>query len=246
MLKSSVPFICSLAFVLALPSAANPVQPTAVESVKSAVYTISSTTKKLVAFALPGQEQMTFVHAYIRENDEALLAVRQRSKRPFRIIESVLRQFGLPAELKYLAVIESDLKTTAVSRVGAKGPWQLMASTAQDLGLKVDSGNDERTNFYKSTKAAALYLRDLHRAFNDWRLVLAAYNAGPLPVYRAMRRSKSKDFDVLERYLPQESRQHVKRFMATAYYFDGIAAGAGPAVAQQNSWSGLDRSIATL
>ena len=246
MLKSTVPFVCSLAFVLALPSAANPVQPTAVESVKSVVYTISSTTKKLVAFALPGREQMTFVHAYIRENDEALLAVKHRSKQPFRIIESVLRKFGLPAELKYLAVIESDLKTTAVSRVGAKGPWQLMASTAQDLGLKVDSVDDERTNFYKSTKAAALYLRDLHRAFNDWRLVLAAYNAGPLPVYRAMRRSKSKDFDVLERYLPQESRQHVKRFMATAYYFDGIAAGAPAEVAQRDNWSGLDRSIATL
>jgi len=164
---------------------------------------------------------MAFVNAYIRENDESLLAVKHRSKRPFKIIEAVLQKFGLPAELKYLAVIESDLKTTAVSRVGAKGPWQLMASTAQDLGLKVDSVDDERTNIYKSTKAAALYLRDLHRAFKDWRLVLAAYNAGPLSVYRAMRRSNSTDFRVLERYLPRESRQHVKRFMATAYYFDG-------------------------
>ncbi|GGB02683.1 hypothetical protein GCM10011511_27470 [Puia dinghuensis] len=163
---------------------------------------------------------MRFVHAYIRENDESLLAVKQRSKRPFHIIESVLQHYGLPVELKYLAVIESDLKTTAVSRVGAKGPWQLMAGTAHDLGLKVDSTADERTNFYKSTKAAALYLRDLHNTFKDWLLVLAAYNAGPLPVFKAIRRANSNDYRQLERYLPAESRQHVRRFLATAYYFD--------------------------
>jgi membrane-bound lytic murein transglycosylase D len=186
--------------------------------------TAVSSTPTTVSFASPGQDEMSYVHAYIRENDESLLAVKQRSKRYFKMIESVLQRFGLPAELKYLAVIESDLKTTAVSRVGARGPWQLMASTAQDLGLKVDSTQDERTNFYKSTKAAALYLRDLHRTFKDWRLVLAAYNAGPLPVFRAMQRSKSSDFRELERYLPSESRTHVKRFMATAYYFDAVPA----------------------
>jgi membrane-bound lytic murein transglycosylase D len=204
---------------LALPSAANSGLPS-IGDPKATVQAASSTIEQPVSFALPGQEEMTFVHDYIRENDEELLAVKQRSKYAFKIIESVLRRFGLPEELKYLAVIESELKTTAVSKVGAKGPWQLMASTAQDLGLKVDSTQDERTNFYKSTRAAALYLRDLHRAFKDWKLVLAAYNAGPLSVYRAMRRSGSTDFRVLERYLPSESRQHVRRFIATAYYFD--------------------------
>ncbi|HXB06007.1 MAG TPA: lytic transglycosylase domain-containing protein [Puia sp.] len=225
MLKSSVPFICSFALALALPAAANSGLP-AFRVSKVVVAAASSTTKTVslaqpVSFAQPGQDEMSYVHAYIRENDESLLAVKQRSKRYFKIIESVLRKFGLPPELKYLAVIESDLKTTAMSRVGARGPWQLMAATAQDLGLKVDSTQDERTNFYKSTRAAALYLRDLHRTFKDWRLVLAAYNAGPLPVFRAMHRSNSTDFRVLERYLPSESRTHVKRFMATAYYFDG-------------------------
>ncbi|HEY4111894.1 lytic transglycosylase domain-containing protein [Puia sp.] len=222
MLISKVPFVCSLAIALAFPSAANSGLPSFGET-KVMVTADPLTTQKTVSFAQPGRDEMAYVHAYIRENDESLLAVRERSKRYFKIIESVLRKFGLPAELKYLAVIESDLKTTAVSRVGAKGLWQLMAATAQDLGLKVDSLQDERTNFYKSTKAAALYLRDLHRTFKDWRLVLAAYNAGPLPVFRAMHRSNSTDFRVLERYLPYESRTHVKRFMATAYYFDGEA-----------------------
>jgi Transglycosylase SLT domain len=112
------------------------------------------------------------------------------------------------------------LKSTAVSRVGARGPWQLMAETARDLGLKVNGRRDERTNYYKSTRAAALYLRDLHNEFKDWLLVLAAYNAGPAPVYRAIHRSHSRNFWALERYLPAESRQHVKRFIATAWYFD--------------------------
>lgn len=222
MLNSSVPVVFSLIIALAMPVAANSGLPNFDESKVEAV-AAPSTNNKTVSFALPGEDEMSYVNSYIRENDEALLAVKQRSKRYFKIIESVLQKFGLPAELKYLAVIESELKTTAVSRVGAKGPWQLMASTAQDLGLKVDSAQDERTNFYKSTKAAALYLRDLHKTFKDWRLVLAAYNAGPLPVFRAMHRSKSTDFRVLERYLPSESRTHVKRFMATAYYFDVAA-----------------------
>jgi len=133
-----------------------------------------------------------------------------------------MTRYGLPGELKYLAVIESELKSTARSRVGARGTWQLMAQTARDLGLRVNNRYDERTNIYKSTKAAALYLRDLHKQFKDWLLVLAAYNAGPLPVERAIHRSHSRNFWVLERYLPAESRQHVKRFIATAYYFNTI------------------------
>jgi len=95
-----------------------------------------------------------------------------------------------------------------------------MAETARELGLKVNGRRDERTNYYKSTRAAALYLRDLHNEFKDWLLVLAAYNAGPVPVYRAIHRSHSRNFWALERYLPAESRQHVKRFIATAWYFD--------------------------
>lgn len=229
MLNSRVPFVYCLAIGLAFPTATNSGLP-AFDEPKAVVVTASPVVKN-VSFALPAQDEMTYVHAYIRENDDALLAVKQRSKHYFKIIESVFQKFGLPAELKYLAVIESDLKNDAVSRVGAKGAWQFMAGTAQDLGLKVDSTQDERTNFYKSTKAAALYLRDLHKTFKDWRLVLAAYNAGPLPVFRAMHRSNSKDFRVLEQYLPRESRTHVKRFMATAYYFDGEVSQNVPAPA---------------
>ena len=163
---------------------------------------------------------MKFVHAYIKNNDDCLLTVKHRSEGPFAIIDSVLGRYGLPLELKYLAVIESELKPTALSRVGAKGPWQLMPGTAHVLGLKVNRRADERVNYYKSTRAAAKYLKDLHREFKDWLLVLAAYNGGPRPVYRAIRKSHSRNFWVLQKYLPAESRQHVKKFIATAYYFE--------------------------
>jgi Transglycosylase SLT domain len=165
------------------------------------------------------RQMRSFVDSYIKENDMELAAVRDRSARPFTIIDSVMEHYDLPVELRYLAVIESELRATAVSRVGAKGPWQLMAATARDLGLKVNYRSDERTNYYKSTHAAALYLRDLHGEFKDWLLVLAAYNAGPVPVYRAINRAHSRNFWVLEKYLPAETRQHIRRFIATAYYF---------------------------
>ena len=173
----------------------------------------------LISYRLPALRMQKFVDSYIKENDEELTEVRERSSQPFLIIDSVMDRYDLPEELRYLAVIESELRASAVSRVGAKGPWQLMAGTARDLGLKVSRRSDERTNYYKSTVAAALYLRDLHREFKDWLLVLAAYNAGPVPVNRAIRLAGSRNFWALERYLPGETRQHVRRFIATAYYF---------------------------
>jgi membrane-bound lytic murein transglycosylase D len=231
MLKSQVPAVLlSLTLSVALPSAANPGQPV-LEAAKAALSTRAAAThtiavrthmvsKKYVSIALHASQLRRFVAAYIKNNDESLSAIRQRSQRPFRIIDSIFDHYGLPVQLKYLAVIESELKTTALSRVGARGLWQLMPSTARDLGLKVNGSSDERTTYYKSTRAAALYLRDLHNQFKDWLLVLAAYNAGPVPVMRAMRRSHSTDYWVLERFLPTESRLHVKRFLATAWYFD--------------------------
>ena len=163
---------------------------------------------------------MKFVNHYIKHNDDDLLLIKKRSEGPFTIIDSVLNRYGLPLQLKYLAVIESELKPSALSRVGARGPWQLMPGTAHELGLKVNHRSDERTNYYKSTRAAAKYLKDLHREFGDWLLVLAAYNGGPLPVYRAIHRAHSRNFWTLQPYLPAESRMHVKRFIATAYYFE--------------------------
>jgi hypothetical protein len=226
MLTSQVPiFLCSLTLLMAEPALANPGQPSSdggktVQTTTAVKTNFNLSSKENLSFAQPGRQVKKFVDAYIKNNDDCLSTIRLRSKRPFAIIDSILEYYGVPAELRYLAVIESELKSTAISRVGARGPWQLMAETARELGLKVNGRRDERTNYYKSTRAAALYLRDLHNEFKDWLLVLAAYNAGPVPVYRAIHRSHSRNFWALERYLPAESRQHVKRFIATAWYFD--------------------------
>jgi membrane-bound lytic murein transglycosylase D len=164
---------------------------------------------------------LSFIQDYIKENWDELQEVRATGKVYFNLIENILTQYGLPKELKYLAVIESNLKRTARSKVGAVGPWQLMPQTARDLGLKVSRNNDERKNYYKSTRAAALYLRDLYSELGDWLLVIAAYNGGTANVYHAIRRSGSRDFWNLQYYLPAESRIHVKKFIGTQYTFEG-------------------------
>ncbi len=162
-----------------------------------------------------------FVQDYIEKNSDNLLEMKSWGRPYFNLMEGVLTEYGLPSELKYLAVIESNLKPTSVSWAGAVGPWQLMPATARILGLQVSRKRDERTNYYKSTKAAARYLKDLYAEFGDWLLVIAAYNGGSAPVYHAIKRSGSENFWDLQYYLPTESRNHVKKFIATHYIFEG-------------------------
>ena len=164
---------------------------------------------------------LNFVQDYMKENWDDLQNIRSWGGPYFNLIETILTQYGLPKELKYLAVIESNLKSSAVSKVGAKGPWQLMPQTARDLGLKVNRNVDERKNYVKSTRAAALYLRDLYNQLGDWLLVIAAYNTGTANVLHAIHHSGSRNFWDLQNYLPLESRLHVKRFIGTQYTFEG-------------------------
>jgi membrane-bound lytic murein transglycosylase D len=165
--------------------------------------------------------EMQFAQRYITRSGRTLINVKHRSKIPFTIIDSVFSKHGLPTELKYLAVIESELKSSATSHVGALGPWQLMPATARIFGLRTTRKNDDRKDYYKSTTAAARYLRDLYAMFGDWLLVIAAYNGGPVPVHHAIDKSGSRNFWMLQSYLPKETRQHVKKFIATQYYFEG-------------------------
>jgi membrane-bound lytic murein transglycosylase D len=164
---------------------------------------------------------LNFIQDYVKENWEELQRVRTTGGPSFHLIEGILAQYDLPRELKYLAVIESNLKSSAVSRVGAVGPWQLMPQTARDLGLKVNKTVDERRNYVKSTRAAALYLKDLYNQLGDWLLVIAAYNAGTAHVSHAIHKSGTRNFWDLQYFLPAESRNHVKRFIGTQYVFEG-------------------------
>ncbi len=162
-----------------------------------------------------------FVQDYMKVHGSYLQKMKGWGQPYFNLIESVLQQYGLPKELKYIAVIESNLSTGATSYMGAGGPWQFMPYTARDYGLVVNSYLDERRDYYKSTHAAARYLLALYRQLHDWLLVMAAYNGGPGRVYGAIKKSGSKDFWDLQFYLPAESRTYVKRFIATHYIMEG-------------------------
>ena len=164
---------------------------------------------------------VTFVQDYMEKNSRKLENMKSWGRPYFNMIDGILLQHGLPKELKYLAVIESELKPAAVSWAGAVGPWQLMPGTARVLGLRVSRKVDERVDYYKSTHAAAKYLKDLYNEFGDWLLVIAAYNGGPGNVYSAIRKSGSRNFWNLQYYLPAESRTHVKKFIGTHYIFEG-------------------------
>ncbi|HEY6506266.1 MAG TPA: lytic transglycosylase domain-containing protein [Chitinophagaceae bacterium] len=156
-----------------------------------------------------------------KNNREMLQKIQAKSPNSFKVIDAVFTRYKLPVELKYLAVIESQLKTTALSRVGARGVWQLMPETARLLSLKVTKKYDERTHLYKSTVAAAKYLNDLYKLYGDWPLVIAAYNSGPGRVNEAIKKSGSRNFWKLQHYLPAETRGHVKKFISTHYFFEG-------------------------
>lgn len=141
-----------------------------------------------------------------------------RSALYFDMFEEKLAAHGLPIELKYLAVIESGLRPQVKSRVGATGLWQFMYRTGRMFGLEGNSYVDERMDPELATEAACLYLKKLYGIYNDWNLALAAYNAGPGNVNKAIRRSGNKlTYWEVRPFLPRETQGYVPNFIAAAY-----------------------------
>ncbi|MGB0592710.1 MAG: LysM peptidoglycan-binding domain-containing protein [Flavobacteriales bacterium] len=135
----------------------------------------------------------------------------------FPLFESKLDEYDLPLEFKYLAIVESALKPHARSRSAATGLWQFMYATGKIYDLKVTSYIDERSDPLQSTIAACEYFTFLYKMFNDWELVLAAYNGGPGYVSRAMRKSGAKDYWSVRPYLRKETQNYVPKFIAVNY-----------------------------
>src|SRR5574343_607686 len=141
-----------------------------------------------------------------------------RSTLYFDLFEEKLAEYGLPLELKYLSVIESGLRPQVKSRAGALGLWQFMYATGKQYGLKENSYLDERMDPVKSTDAACRYLKKLFDIYGDWNLALAAYNAGPGNVNKAIRRSGGKrTYWEVRPYLPRETQNYVPNFIAATY-----------------------------
>ncbi len=133
-----------------------------------------------------------------------------------KTVEPLLRQEGLPIELFFLGMIESGYSNTAYSRARATGSWQFMHGTAKLYGLRINHWVDERRDPVKSTVAAARFLKDLYVRFGDWYLAMAAYNAGPGKISRAIRATGSRDFwKIAEtRHIHAETRHYVPKMLA--------------------------------
>lgn len=143
-----------------------------------------------------------------------------RAPRYFPLFEAALDRHDLPLELKYLPVLESGLNPLARSGAGATGLWQFMYNTARSQDLEINSWVDERRDPVAATEAACRFLKRLHEIYDgDWHLALAAYNAGPGNVNKAIRRSGSRDFWVVRRFLPRETAKYVPSIIALAYLF---------------------------
>lgn len=159
------------------------------------------------------------IELYLYKRRSLLSAMLSLGDLYFPEIEMALDRNKLPLELKYLAVVESALNPSAVSPMGAAGLWQFMLPTGRIYGLTINSLVDERLDPIKSTEAACKLLKELYKIYNDWFLVMAAYNCGPGNVNKAIRRSgtKTPNFWNVYPYLPKETRRYVPLFIG-AYF----------------------------
>ncbi len=153
--------------------------------------------------------------------------LKARSAPFFAVIEPILAQYTIPNDFKYLPLIESAWQSNAVSSAGAIGYWQFMDDTAQDMGLSIAPGNDERTDLRKSTEAACKYLRFLHQKLGSWTLVAAAYNGGVGMVQRKITKSGHRDYYAMS--LNSETAYYLYRILAMKELFTNPMYGVGSA-----------------
>jgi membrane-bound lytic murein transglycosylase D len=152
-------------------------------------------------------DQVNFLVEHRRSDAETILG---RTSMFFPTIERVLEANGIPSEMKYIAVIESSLIPFVKSRQGASGMWQFMAGTAELYGIHMDKYVDDRMDIERSTEIAAKYLKALYQKYNDWTLVLAAYNCGDGTVNKAIAKSGGiTNYWSLRRFLPTETQRYL-------------------------------------
>lgn len=159
-----------------------------------------------------------FIELYTIRKRESVSRMLGMAQLYYPMFEEVLDKYNIPLELKHLAVIESALIPYAKSHAGAMGLWQFMYPTGKMYGLNVTSYIDQRCDPYKATVAAAEYLKSLYGMFGDWQMVLAAYNAGPGSISKAIRRSGGKrTYWEIRPFLPLETQGYVPAFIAANY-----------------------------
>lgn len=162
------------------------------------------------------QDAERLIARYVTVGRADLEACLGRAQTYFPIFEFYLQEAALPNMLKYLPVVESELKPEAVSSSGAAGLWQIMPRTGRHYGLRIDDVVDARKDPHLSTRAAVAYLTELQTEFCDWLLVLAAYNCGPGKVRSAIRRAGSVDYHVIKQLLPRQTQRYISKFVAVS------------------------------
>ncbi len=163
-------------------------------------------------------EVRSYIRMYLRYMSTRLDVMTSLCAYYHPLFEEVLTRNGVPEELKYLTIVESAMNPMATSRVGAAGLWQFMYYTGKLYDMEVNSVVDDRRDPYRSTLAAARYLKDLHTVFNDWTLAIAAYNCGPGNINKAIARSGGRtDFWEIYPYLPRETRGYIPAFIGAIY-----------------------------
>lgn len=159
-----------------------------------------------------------FIDLYAVRKRQLVSRMMGLSQLYYPMFEEIFDKHNIPLELKHLAVVESALNPNARSKAGAVGLWQFMYPTGKMYGLNVTSYIDDRSDVYKATEAAAEYLKALYGMFGDWQMVLAAYNAGPGTISKAIRRSGGKKtYWEIRPYLPTETQAYVPAFIAANY-----------------------------
>ncbi len=140
-----------------------------------------------------------------------------RLTRFHEMFQRIFREEGIPLDLIYFGLVESNFKISAYSRARAKGLWQFIQWTGRRYGLRVDWWVDERSDPEKATRAACRYMKDLYGMFGDWYLVLAAYNSGEGRIQRILNRHPDRDFWEMaeQRLLPRETRNYVPAILAS-------------------------------
>lgn len=137
----------------------------------------------------------------------------EANKEIVNFIEYSMVERGLPKHLRNLALIESHFNRNVTSSAGAVGVWQFMTAHANQYGLTEDRRND----LYRSTKTAAVSLKNLYKKYNNWVTVVAAYNCGEGNIAKAMQAANSTQYHVFSKYLPQETINHVKKYLNACY-----------------------------
>ena len=177
------------------------------------------------------QYTKAFIDLYVYKRKNLTENCMALSEYYFPIFEELLDKYDLPLEFRYLAIVESALNIKARSRAGAAGLWQFMYRTGRVYGLEVNSYVDQRYELYSSTDAACRYFSDLYDVYENWELVIAAYNCGPGNVNKAIRRSGGKrTYWEIREWLPRETRGYVPAFIAVNYAMNyGRLHGLSPA-----------------